>query len=203
MDYIGDIFYNYGTELYANITNICPCRCNFCIRDIVSGLGTAENLWLKREPTLKELKELARDVDFDAFDELVFCGYGEPTERLDDLLSLVKFIKEDLGFDIRIRINTNGLGNLIHGRDTTKDLVGLVDAVSVSLNASSPEKYVNLCNPSFGLKAWDCILEYAELAKSKNIEVTMSVVGGTISREDEEICRKIAEDRVKVKFRVR
>lgn len=203
MEYIGDVFYNYGGKLYANITNRCPCKCNFCIRDIVDSLGDADSLWLKREPTLNELKELTEEVNFDDFDELVFCGYGEPTVRLNNLLELVKYIKKDLGSKIKIRINTNGLANLIYGRDTTKDLVGLIDSVSISLNTSSAEKYNELCNPSFGLNAWDGILEYGKLAKYRGLHVTMSVVGGTISKEDENLCREIAEKEIGVEFRVR
>ena len=86
MEYIGDVFYEYGGGLYANLTNKCPCRCEFCIRDMVGALGDADSLWLRREPTLDEIKELLREWDLNQFYELVFCGYGEPTERLSDLL---------------------------------------------------------------------------------------------------------------------
>lgn len=203
MEYIGDVFYNYGADLYANITNKCPCRCEFCIRDIVDGLGSAGSLWLKREPTLEELKEMARKVEWPDFDELIFCGYGEPTARLDVMLELVRYIRKDLGRDIKVRLNTNGLANLMHGRDTTSDMVGLIDKVSVSLNAPSAEKYNRLCHPDFGEKSWYEIIAYTRLVKEKIADVTMSVVSGTISNEDIMLCRDIAEREIGVKFRVR
>lgn len=236
MEYIGDVFYNYGTDLYANITNKCPCSCEFCIRDIVDALGTADSLWLKREPTLEELKEMVSEIDLTSFDELIFCGYGEPTARLDVMLELVRYIKggrkpaeklrstgkshssDDTASTqnfvshnshkktegtVKVRLNTNGLANLMYGRDTTPDMVGLIDRVSVSLNAPTAEKYNDLCHPDFGLKSWDAILDYTRLAKERIGDVTMSVVSGTISDEDIRLCRDIAEREIGVKFRVR
>ena len=175
MEYIGDVFYEYGGGLYANLTNKCPCRCEFCIRDMVGALGDADSLWLRREPTLDEIKELLREWDLNQFYELVFCGYGEPTERLSDL---------------------------INKRDTTEDLRGIIDAVSVSLNAKGPEEYLALCHPRFGIQAFDAIIDYTRRVKEVVPDVTMSIVGGTIPRQDEGPCRKIAES-LGVKFRIR
>ena len=90
MEYIGDVFYDYAGGIYANITNKCPCRCEFCIRDMVDSLGGADSLWLKREPGLEEIFELLAQWDLSRYSELVFCGYGEPTERLDDLLEIAE-----------------------------------------------------------------------------------------------------------------
>ena len=201
MEYIGDVFYEYGGGLYANITNRCPDRCEFCIRDMVGALGGADSLWLRREPSLDEIKELLGEWDLKEFSELVFCGYGEPTERLDDLLETAKYAKE-ICPGIKIRINTNGLSDLINGRDTTKDLEGIVDAVSVSLNAKGPEEYLALCHPRFGIKAFDAMVDYTRRVKLVVPDVTMSIVGGTIPRQDEGPCRKIAEG-LGVKFRIR
>ncbi len=201
MEYIGDVFYEYGGGLYANLTNKCPCRCEFCIRDMVGALGDADSLWLRREPTLDEIKELLREWDLNDFDELVFCGYGEPTERLSDLLATARLAKE-LAPGIRVRINTNGLSDLINKRDTTEDLRGIVDAVSISLNAKGPEEYLALCHPRFGIEAFDAIIDYTRRVKEVVPDVTMSIVGGTIPRQDERPCREIAES-LGVRFRIR
>ena len=201
MEYIGDVFYEYGGGLYANLTNKCPCRCEFCIRDMVGALGDADSLWLRREPTLDEIKELLQEWDLSQFYELVFCGYGEPTERLSDLLETARLAKE-LCPSIRIRINTNGLSDLINKRDTTEDLRGIIDAVSVSLNAKGPEEYLALCHPRFGIQAFDAIIDYTRRVKEVVPDVTMSIVGGTIPRQDEGPCRNIAES-LGVKFRIR
>ena len=201
MEYIGDVFYEYGGGLYANLTNKCPCRCEFCIRDMVGALGDADSLWLRREPTLDEIKELLREWDLNQFYELVFCGYGEPTERLSDLLETARLAKE-LCPKIKIRINTNGLSDLINKRDTTEDLRGIIDAVSISLNAKGPEEYLALCHPRFGIQAFDAIIDYTRRVKEVVPDVTMSIVGGTIPRQDEGPCRNIAES-LGVKFRIR
>jgi len=201
MEYIGDVFYEYGGGLYANLTNKCPCRCEFCIRDMVGALGDADSLWLRREPTLNEIKELLQEWDLSQFYELVFCGYGEPTERLSDLLETARLAKE-LCPSIRIRINTNGLSDLINKRDTTEDLRGIIDAISISLNAKGPEEYLALCHPRFGIQAFDAIIDYTRRVKEVVPDVTMSIVGGTIPRQDEGPCRNIAES-LGVKFRIR
>ena len=122
-------------------------------------------------------------------------------ERLDDVLDLCRYIKETTR--LKTRINTNGLSDLLHGRDTAPELEGLVDAISISLNVPSAEKYDALCHPEFGLEAWPAILKFTENVKQYVPDVTMSVVGGTIPKEDVEICRQIAETQLGVKFRVR
>ena len=131
----------------------------------------------------------------------MFCGYGEPLERLDDVLDVCRYVKQTTG--LRTRINTNGLADLIHGKPTAWMLSELVDAVSISLNAASAVKYDELCHPKFGVEAWPAILKYTQDVKAYVPDVTMSVVSGTIPREDIEVCRRIAEKDLGVKFRVR
>ena len=201
MEYIGDVLYDYASGLYANLTNRCPCRCEFCIRTMVDSLGDADSLWLKREPAVDEVKELLKEWDLSKYTELVFCGYGEPMERLDNVLDLCRYIKGTT--NLKTRINTNGLSDLLHGRETTPELYGLVDAISISLNAASAEKYDALCHPKFGLESWPAILKFTENVKKYVPDITMSVVGGTIPKEDVEICRHIAQEQLGVKFRVR
>ena len=101
---------------------------------------------------------MLKEWNLSRYEELVFCGYGEPTERLDDLLSISRWVKENTG--LRIRINTNGLADLIHEEETAPMLEGLVDVVSVSLNQCTAEKYDRLCHPRFGEKAFPAILHY-------------------------------------------
>lgn len=201
MEYIGDVLYDYASGLYVNLTNRCPCRCEFCIRDMVDSLGDADSLWLKREPTVSEVKEMLGQWKLSNYTELVFCGYGEPMERLDDVLQLCRYVKETT--HLKTRINTNGLSDLLHGRRTAPELSGLVDAISISLNAASAEKYDRLCHPKFGLEAWPAILCFTEEVKQYVPDVTMSVVGGTIPEQDVDICRQIAQTKLGVKFRVR
>ena len=201
MEYIGDVLYDYASGLYANLTNRCPCRCEFCIRTMVDSLGDADSLWLKREPAVDEVKELLKEWDLSKYTELVFCGYGEPMERLDNVLDLCRYIKGTT--NLKTRINTNGLSDLLHDRGTAPELKGLVDAISISLNAASAEKYDALCHPKFGLESWPAILKFTENVKKYVPDVTMSVVGGTIPKEDVEICRQIAQKQLGVKFRVR
>ena len=201
MEYIGDVLYDYASGLYVNLTNRCPCQCEFCIRDMVDSLGDADSLWLKREPTVSEVKEMLGQWKLSNYTELVFCGYGEPMERLDDVQQLCRYVKETT--HLKTRINTNGLSDLLHGRRTAPELSGLVDAISISLNAASAEKYDSLCHPKFGLEAWPAILHFTEEVKQYVPDVTMSVVGGTIPEQDVDICRQIAQTQLGVKFRVR
>ena len=201
MEAIGDVLYDYASGLYANLTNRCPCRCEFCIRNMTDSLGDADSLWLKREPTVEEVKEMLGEWDLSKYTELVFCGYGEPMERLEDVLQLCRYVKETT--HLTTRINTNGLSDLLHGRRTAPELSGLVDAISISLNAPSAEKYDRLCHPKFGLEAWPAILRFTEEVKRYVPDVTMSVGGGTIPEEDVEVCRQIAQTKLGVKFRVR
>ncbi|MGI5825150.1 MAG: TIGR04100 family radical SAM protein [Bacillota bacterium] len=193
-----DFMYDYDDGLYFNLTNRCPCRCGFCIRGKVDALGSAENLWLKNEPTADEVIAVLRQVDF-KYNEIVFCGYGEPMERVDDILKIADFIKEN--YALPVRINTNGLGDLINKKDTVRMLAGHIDAVSVSLNAPNSERYQEICKPVFGGEAYPAMLDFTKRAVAVIPDVTMSVVN-VISSEEIEECRAIAE-KIGVKFRVR
>lgn len=201
MEYIGDVIYDYADGLYFNITNKCPCRCEFCIRNLVDSLGDADSLWLKREPSVDEVMEMLGEWNLSRYSEIVFCGYGEPTERLEELLEISRRIKE-ANPGMRCRVNTNGLSDLINGRVTAPELEGVIDAVSISLNAASAEKYDDLCHPKFGIESFDAIKKFTTEVKKYVPDVTMSIVGGTIPPEDEPVCRAIA-DKLGVKFRRR
>lgn len=127
------ILYEVYDNLYVNLTNRCPCNCTFCLRQTRDSMDVKQHsLWLEHEPTVDEVKDEFRKFDMSKYKEVVFCGFGEPTERLDALLELAAFVKQNYGKPIRV--NTNGLANLIWERDVTPEFAGLVDTVSISLN---------------------------------------------------------------------
>ena len=199
MENVGDVLYDYGTGLYANLTNRCPCKCDFCIRDMTDSLGSADSLWLKREPTVKEVIELIKNTDLSYYDELIFCGYGEPMERIDDIIEISKYIHANT--KLKTRINTNGLSDLINKKETAPMLEGVIDAISISLNQSDPKKYNELCHSIYGEKAFQAIIEFTKSVKKYVPVVTMSIVN-VISAGDIEKCRKITES-LGVGFRIR
>lgn len=184
------ICYTVNDALYINLTNRCSNSCSFCIRNNGDGVYGSDSLWLEREPTVDEVLTAIDGYDLSRFKELVFCGYGEPTERAADLVRIAKTVKVRYG--IRIRINTNGQGNLINGKDITGDLVGAVDVVSVSLNASTPEEYDAVCHSVYGLSAYNSIVEFAKLCVSRGITTVLSVVDTTVSRDAIKRCEDIA-----------
>lgn len=182
------------------MTNRCPCRCIFCVRNETPTLGDADTLWLDKEPTVDEVKETLLSKDLSTTDEIVFCGYGEPTERFEDLLEIAKFIRNDL--HKRVRLDTNGLGNLINGRDIVPELAQVVDSVSISLNAKDEDEYLEVTKSKFGPGSYDALIKFIEECRKYINSVTVSVVSGYISQASEDECAKIA-DRMNVAFRVR
>jgi len=190
------ITYPVHDGLYVNLTNKCPCACAFCIRNNGKGAYGSDSLWLEREPTADEVvaaivravgKRGGQRMDNNSsvhlisppppslYSELVFCGYGEPTERLDVLLEVAKRVKAKWP-GLPIRVNTNGLSDLINGEPTAAKFTGLIDVVSVSLNAPTAEEYVALCRPKFGLPAYAAMLKFAREVKDCVSSVVMTVV---------------------------
>ncbi len=155
---ISSILYRYGNTYYINMTNRCPCRCVFCVRNSTPRLDDADCLWLEREPTVDEIMAEFRSADLSRSKKVVFYGYGEPTERFDDLKECVRRIHEEFGKPVRL--DTNGLGNLVNGRDIIPEMVGLIDFVSVSLNAPDSDTYMGICHPIFGDAAYPVVLEF-------------------------------------------
>jgi len=197
---MSSIIYRYGSRYYINMTNRCPCRCTFCIRDSTPTLGDADSLWLDKEPTVQEVEDALLALDLSGTDEIVFCGYGEPTERFDDLKIIAKFIKETLRK--RTRLDTNGLGNLINGRDIVPEMEGLIDSISISLNAKDADEYLEVTRSRFGIGSYDEVLKFIEESRKYISGVTVSVVGGSIPQASEDECARIAQ-RMNVAFRVR
>lgn len=195
------ILYSVKNALYINLTNKCPCNCNFCIRTSKENeFPHIETLWLLHEPSFEEIRSEFLQTDVSNYKEIVFCGYGEPTEALDVLLQTARFIKEN--YSIPVRINTNGLGNLINKKDITPLFKGLIDSVSISLNSSNPQIYQNTVRPIFKEQAFPALLEFARNAKKYVPEVTFTTVKTTISQEDEEKCLELAKS-LGVNYRIR
>ena len=184
------IIYDYFGGLYINLTNRCPCRCEFCIKNYTDSLGSADSLMLDHEPTVDEVMDELERWDVDHYDEIIFCGYGEPTERLDELLEIARYIKSKYGKPIRI--NTIGLADLIWGRETLPDLKGLIDSLSISLNEADAESFDCLCHPKFGLDSYEAICRYARDAGKYVPNVAVSVVRGTLSNEALQKCHEKA-----------
>jgi radical SAM enzyme (TIGR04100 family) len=192
------ITYKLGNGLYVNMTNRCSNRCDFCIRNFGDHIGDSDGLWLDHEPTVDET---ADDIIKNAPDctEIVFCGYGEPLMRLDDVVEVCKKVKPATG--LPIRINTNGQSDLINGRPTARELAGLVDTVSISLNAPDALGYEQICHSDYGENAYAALLDFAADCKKYIPHVVLSVVD-VMKPEDIEKCRTVAAN-VGVNFRVR
>ncbi len=193
------VTYTVGDSLYVNTTNRCSNSCDFCVRS--HGEELYGDLWLDREPTREEILADIERREPEKFPELVFCGYGEPTERQDDIVFVMRELKKKHP-SLKIRINTNGQADLINKRDTTPELSGLCDVVSISLNCANAESYQRVCHSEFGEAAFDALIDYARRAKKYVPKVIFSVVRGSIPDEDIEVCQKIA-DEAGVALRVR
>lgn len=195
-----NILYTIGDTLYANLTNRCPCSCTFCIRNESDTANGHDVLWLEREPAAHEVIEQLRELDLDSFSELVFCGYGEPTEAFDVLKEVARWVKGNTS--LPVRINTNGQGSLINGRDITPELEGIVDSVSVSLNSPDADEYLALTRSRFGADAHPAMLEFARRAGRHVPTVVLTTVGGTVTHGQERACQELC-DELGVSYRIR
>ena len=187
------ITYIVEDKLYVNITNKCSNRCEFCIRNNGDGAYGSDSLWLLREPTREEILESIFSHDLTKFPELVFCGYGEPTYRLDDAVFVAKSVKKH-NKNIKVRINTNGHSDLINGRDTSPEYEGAFDTVSISLNSPTAEKYQAICHSVYGEKSFDSLLSFAGRVKEFVPVVQLSAVKETLNYDEIELCKRICND---------
>lgn len=193
------ITYSYGTNLYVNTTNRCDMHCDFCLRQSGDGVGEADSLWLEREPTREEILADIQKRDLSQYKELVFCGYGEPSYRLHDILWVCDRVKEVSA--IPIRMDTNGHANLIWGEDVAPLFQGRFDTVSISLNARDAATYETRCAPDYP-GSYEAMLAFAKEIQTYVPRVILSVVD-CISPAEIEDCRKVctetgAEYRVRV-----
>ena len=163
-------------------------------------VGESDSLWLTREPEYDEIIADFANFDVASFDELVFCGFGEPTERIDVLLKVARYFKET--YHKPIRINTNGLGNLVNGRDIAPDFKGLIDTISISLNTPNADRYHELVRSRFGDQSFQAMLDFAGEAKHYVPHVVLTIVDKDKSPEEIQNCRDIAA-RLGVQLRIR
>lgn len=194
-DKTGRITYKIRNSLYLNITNRCTNECYFCART-TDPYVHGYNLKLEQEPSADDiLKDIG---DPAGYDEIVFCGYGEPTLRLDLIKEVSKKVKEMGG---KVRLNTNGHGNLINKRNILPELKGFVDSISISINAENSEKYNKICHPVFNNDTYEAVKEFITEAKKYIPEVAVTIVD--VPEVDEEKCKEIAEKELGIKFRGR
>lgn len=189
------ISYVIGNKLYLNITDRCTLVCEFCPK--TQGLHQVHDydLTLARRPEFEDI--IAAIGDPTDYEEIVFCGFGEPTLRFKMLLQVARYIKDKGG---RVRVNTDGLANLVNKRDVLPEMQGLVDAVSVSMNAQNESLYNQHCTPQ--LKgAWQAMLDFLAQAPNYIPDVTATAIEG-LAGVDIAACEKIARD-LGVKFRSR
>ncbi|MEE1321389.1 MAG: TatD family nuclease-associated radical SAM protein [Acutalibacteraceae bacterium] len=188
---MADIIYTYYNSVYFNITNKCPCRCVFCIRDKVDAIGEAENLFHETEPTLNEIKKAVDDYDFSGKDTAVFCGYGEPTNAFGNLIATAEYLREKYP-SLKLRLNTNGLSDLINEKETAKEICRVFDSVSVSLNDVSSEAYDKITRNIYPGKAYEAMLKFAKECVNEGVETRLSVVD-VIGEEKIKKAKEIAD----------
>lgn len=191
------LVYPIRESLYINLTQRCSNECTFC-RRTTDPVVKGHNLRLERDPSVEELIG-ALEPKLAGVREAVFCGYGEPTLRLEELKALARWLKER---GVRVRLNTNGQGSLLVGRDITPELSGLVDVCSVSLNAQDSETYDALCRPIRGETAYEAVKGFIARAKASGMEVVATAVDIPFW-VDVEACRRVSEEELGVAFRVR
>ena len=177
-------------NLYVNLTNKCSNGCDFCVRNERSSYY-GNYLWLRNgDPTVEKVIAAAKGYgDLTRFKEVVFCGFGEPTYKVAEMVELCDFFHEK---GLKTRLNTNGQGNLINKRDIVPDLKGKVDFVNVSLNASCVEKYQPICRSQYGEAGFAGMIEFAKLCRKNGVDCRFSIVD-CIGEEEVEACKRLAE----------
>ena len=181
--------YALDGNLYVNLTNKCSNGCDFCVRNERDSYY-GHNLWLRNgDPTVDKVIAAANGMDLSKYKEVVFCGFGEPTYKVNEMVQLCDFFH---GKGMTTRLNTNGQGNLINKRDIVPDLKGKLDLVNISLNFSCAEKYQPVCRSQFGLSGFEGILEFARQCRRNDVNCRFSIVD-CIGEDEVEACKRLAE----------
>lgn len=181
--------YILNGKAYVNLTNACSNACTFCIRNTGDGVKDTP-LWLDSPPTADDvLDAFCKVKDVLESDEVVFCGFGEPTDALDVLTACAKRIKA-MGY--RLRLNTNGLGSADNGRDISGDMT-VFDTVSVSLDQCDAIKYAEVTRSKYGAAAFFHMLDFAKKCKAAGVDVVFTVVD-TIGQDDIKKCEALARE---------
>ena len=182
--------YTLDGNLYVNLTNKCSNGCDFCVRnERASYYGNY--LWIRHgDPTVEKVISAAKGFgDLTRFKEVVFCGFGEPTYKLAEMLALCDFFHEK---GLQTRLNTIGQGNLINKRDIVPELKGKIDFVNISLNASCYEKYQAICRSQYKEAGFENVVEFGKLCRRNGIDCRFSVVD-CIGEEEVEACKRLAQ----------
>jgi TatD DNase family protein len=188
------IAYKIRNSLYLNITNRCTNSCTFCAK-FSDFTVKGHQLCLEREPSVEDVIDAIGDPS--SYDEVVFCGYGEPLLRLDLVKKVAGYLKQK---SITVRINTDGQANLVHGRNILPELAGLVDSISVSLNAPDASTYHKICRSEFGEQGYEALKSF--ILEAKNLIPSVTATAVTLPGVDIDACRKVAQE-LKVEFRER
>ncbi len=191
------IVYPIRNSLYINLTNACNNRCDFCTRESAPFVQ-GHNLGIKGNPTSDEVCRELEKYPLEKVDEVVFCGFGEPTLRFNTLVEVARRLKEK---GVRTRLNTNGQGSLVNKQNIVPVLEQVIDAVSVSLNASTKEQYNAVCKPEDEAHAYDAILDFIKKAHASSMKTTVSIVTYP-GMKDESECEKMAKE-IGVPLRIR
>ena len=180
-------------NLYVNITNQCDCSCVFCLRH-KKRMAEDSTLWLQQEPTAEQIKAALEGAPLNFVADIVFCGFGEPTMRLDVLAEILRFVRQKYP-DRKTRLNTNGLANLHWQKNVAPLFQNLLDTVSISLNASNATRYLSLTRAKYGIESFDGMLEFARQCQKYVPNVVMTVVDNVEDEEEIAKCRELCEQR--------
>lgn len=186
-----NLVYLLDEKVYVNLTNLCTNDCLFCIRSLKNDVAGSDMRLKSEDITPEDVITQLDEFKDKLSNGVIFCGYGEPTIKLDVLTEVAKYIKTNYP-NVKIRVNTNGHGNAIHKRDITLELKGLVDEFSISLNAQNETLYNKLSQPKVK-DAYNAVKEFAQAARAAGIATTMSVVTGYENYDVDILeCEKIA-----------
>ena len=189
------IAYELHGNCYLNITWHCTLRCAFCPKFNGNWNVQGYDLRLHREPTVDEIITAVGEPG--KYKQIVFCGLGESTLRLDVLLEVAAKLKEQ---GATIRVNTDGLANLVYEQDVTPRFKGLVDSVSISMNAQTASIYEKHCRPKRS-GAYFAMLDFTRKIKHYVPDVVVTAIDGLegVSVTD---CEELAKE-LGVNFRRR
>ena len=182
-------------SLYVNLTNACNAACQFCLRPL-KNMPSEHSLWLHgKEPSVAEVESALQKAPWDFIGEVVFCGFGEPTLRLEALVTLLKYVKQNFP-DHPTRLNTNGLSDLQYERDTSQDFQGgILDVASISLNASNAQRYQEITRTKFGERSFEAMLQFAQHLSRYVPDVVLTVVDHVEDAEEIAKCRALVQER--------
>lgn len=179
-------------SFYVNITNQCNCACTFCLRTM-KHMAEESSLWLKQEPGADEVRQELDKLPWPLVKEIVFCGFGEPTMRLPVLLELMSYVRA-IHPEVPIRLNTNGLADLLYKRSVAEDFKGLLDVISISMNASNPTRYLELTRARYGAESYSAMMRFAVDCRQYVPNVVMTVVEKVENQAEIDACRRLCEE---------